>query len=269
MTERIEALLRRDRWITAAALLIITVLAWAWLLAGAGMGMSAADMTRMVYGDHAVMPSGVAMPPHWGLAYWGLMFAMWWVMMAAMMLPSAVPVVLLAAAIGRRTTPAASPFGSSGAFLAGYLLAWGGFSVLATAAQWALERAGLVSSMTMAGSGRWLLGGLLLAAGAWQLTPLKQACLRHCRSPVQFLVAHRGEAAMALGLRHGVWCLGCCWFLMALLFVGGVMNLFWIAGLAVIVLLEKLLPAGPALGRALGILLVLAGAALWAGFGGA
>ena len=265
MSESLALLLRRDRWLIATSLLIIIGLAWWWLLVGAGMHMTAADMTRMVYGDHSVMQAGMHMSSEWDLAYWLLMFCMWWVMMIAMMLPSAAPLILLAAMIGRKAAPQRSPYGPTHLFLLGYLLVWGGFSLLATVAQWWLQQIGLLSGMTMASSNRWLGGVLLLAAAVWQFTPLKRACLRHCRSPVDFLVARRGRGALWMGFEHGCWCVGCCWFLMTLLFVGGVMNLFWIFSLSVVVLTEKLLRAGPLAGRLLGVVLALAGAAMLAG----
>jgi predicted metal-binding membrane protein len=265
VTEIIEAVLRRDRWIAATGIALLVLMAWAWLLAGAGMDMSAVDMTRMVYGDHSVMVASAMADPSWDIAYWMLMFSMWWVMMAAMMLPSAAPTILLAAAVNRKASPGTSPFGKTNRFMLGYLLAWGGFSLLATVAQWALERVGMLSSMTLNTSNRWLGGGLLLAAAVWQFTPLKQVCLRYCRSPIQFLVTRRSNGPLLMGIEHGGWCLGCCWFLMALLFVGGVMNLFWIAGLSVIVLLEKLLPQGRGMGYLLGAVLAASGLMLLAG----
>jgi predicted metal-binding membrane protein len=265
VSEILEAVLRRDRWIAGGGIALLVLMAWAWLLAGAGMGMSAVDMTRMVYGDHSVMKTGAMADPSWDLAYWILMFSMWWVMMAAMMLPSAAPTILLAAAVNRKAEPGASPFGNTNRFTLGYLLAWGGFSLLATATQWALEHAGVLSSMTLDATNRWLGGSLLLAAAVWQFTPLKQVCLRHCRSPIEFLVTRRSNGPLLMGIEHGAWCLGCCWFLMGLLFVGGVMNLFWIAGLSVFVLLEKLLPHGRGMGYLLGAVMAAGGVLLWAG----
>ena len=238
----IEGALKRDRIVIAIGLAVLCTLAWAWLLSGAGMGMTALDMTRMAYGDHSVMKPGASMASSWTLAHALTMFAMWWVMMAAMMLPSVAPVVLLAAVINRQAAPTATPFGATPAFVLGYLLAWGAFSLCATALQWALQASGLLSAMTLAIGGRPLTGALLLAAAAWQLAPLKQACLRQCRSPAQFLVASRGRSALRSGCTHGAYCVGCCWFLMLLLFVGGVMNLLWIVALAFYVLLEKVLP---------------------------
>ena len=204
------------------------------------------------------MPQGTSMimePAVWNLGYAGLMFAMWWVMMVAMMLPSATPMLLLFARVNRQQRARERPYVPTGVFAAGYLLAWGGFSVLATALQWALEQAGLLSPM-MVTTSYWLGGGILLAAGLWQLTPIKGVCLRHCRSPLGFLMQgwRPGRvSALRMGLEHGTYCLGCCWFLMGLLFFGGIMNLFWIAGLAGFVLLEKTIPLGPWFGRAAGL----------------
>ena len=172
------------------------------------------------------------------------MFTMWWVMMAAMMLPSAAPILLLFARINRKEKSAGRPFIPTGIFAAGYLVAWGAFSALATGLQWALERLGLLSPM-MVTTSYWLGGAILLTAGVWQLTPIKGICLRHCRSPMGFLVQSwrpGRSGAFRMGLEHGSFCLGCCWFLMGLLFFGGIMNLFWIIGLAAFVLLEKTVP---------------------------
>jgi predicted metal-binding membrane protein len=152
----------------------------------------------------------------------------------------------------------------TGAFAAGYLLVWGGFSHFAVALQWGLEAARLLSPM-LETSERWLGAAFLVAAGLWQLTPLKARCLSQCRSPLSFLMTRwrPGRAgALRMGLEHGLFCLGCCWFLMALLFFGGVMNLFWIAGLALYVLLEKTLPYGHWLGRVAGVALIAGGTAL-------
>ena len=187
-------------------------------------------------------------------------------MMIAMMLPSATPVILLAAALNRRSTAGQSPYGSAAAFTAGYLLAWAAFSALAVAAQWALQESSLISGMLQSRNPV-LSASLLMAAGAWQFTNWKHACLRHCRGPVEFLTENRRSGtfgAMVMGAQHGLYCLGCCWFLMALLFVGGVMNLYWIAGLAVYVWVEKILPFGEMAGRLMGGLLIAWGVAILA-----
>ncbi|MGA8400911.1 MAG: DUF2182 domain-containing protein [Stellaceae bacterium] len=248
----LEAVLRRDRQAVIAALVVVVAMAWMWILLGAGTGMSAMDM---IFGSTADNMAGMMAPVTWSLGYAGIMLAMWWVMMAAMMLPSASPILLLFARINRKEKAAGKPFVSTGIFASGYLVAWGGFSALATGLQWALERAGLLSPM-MATSSYWLGGAILLAAGLWQLTPVKGMCLRHCRSPMGFLVQSwrpgRG-GAFRMGLEHGSFCLGCCWFLMGLLFFGGIMNLLWIIGLTVFVLLEKTAPTGSWIGRIVGV----------------
>lgn len=265
----LEALLRRDRWVALAALAVVLALAWGWLLAGAGMDLPADGAGAM-----AAMPGMAGMsdmpgmaPVAWSWRYALLMFAMWWGMMLAMMLPSAAPVILLVAALNRRVRPQRPPYGAAAGFASGYLLAWGLFSLLATAAQWWLTSLGLLGALLRSEASA-LSGVLLLAAGAWQLAPLKGACLRHCRAPFDFLIRHRRRGSLWLGLAHGGYCLGCCWLLMALLFVGGLMNLYWIVGLSLYAMAEKLLPVGPWLGRLSGALLVLGGGALLVGWSG-
>lgn len=248
----IETLARHDRRVVAAALALITLLAWVWLLAGAGMDM---DMTGM--------DLDMVMPVDWSPGYAFLMFWMWWIMMIAMMLPSAAPMILLFALVNRRSREQGAPWTPTAVFTAGYLIAWGGFSLVATLLQWWLEQSGWLT-MSMASATPWLGGTILIAAGIYQLTPLKHACLRHCRGPVEFISQHwrPGRAgALRMGLEHGAFCVGCCWVVMGLLFYGGVMNLYWIVGLAVLVLLEKILPAGHWLGSLSGI-----GFLIWGGW---
>jgi predicted metal-binding membrane protein len=246
--EALTALLRRDKAIVLAALAVAVAFAWTYLLLGAGVEM------KMMYMGGGAM---TAMPPEWSLGYAAAVFVMWAVMMMAMMLPSAAPVVLLAAALDRQRNSAVP---SNALFVSGYLVIWVGFSLMATIVQWALDKAGLLSD-TMAASNRLLAAGVLVAAGLYQWMPLKQACLTHCRSPAEFLVRHWREARFVIGMRHGLFCLGCCWMLMALLFVGGLMNLAWIAVIAVLVLIEKTLPWGGWTSRLTGIALIGWGAA--------
>jgi len=204
----------------------------------------------------------MVMQPEWTLAYGGVIFAMWAVMMVAMMLPSAAPVILLAAALDRQRDAARTPARST-LFTAGYMVVWLEFSLGATLLQWGLDAAGLLSP-TMAAANRMLTGGVLVAAGLYQWTPLKDACLTHCRSPIGFLMQHwrpGGLGALATGLRHGLFCLGCCWMLMGLLFVGGLMNLLWVAALALLVLMEKTLPWGGRMSRVTGIVFAVWGIA--------
>ena len=186
------------------------------------------------------------------------MFVIWWVMMVAMMLPSAAPMMLLFAALNRKQKERGNPFVPTALFASAYLIAWAGFSVVAVALQWGLDRMTLLSPMLVSSSAA--LGGvLLLAAGLYQLTPLKQACLKHCRSPLQFILTRWRGGAFRMGMEHGAFCVGCCWFLMGLLFFGGVMNLFLIAGIAVYVLIEKTIPAGHWIGYVIGIALIVWG----------
>jgi len=256
VTAPLANMLRHDRLVVGCALLLVAALSWAWLLAGAGMDMDAFEMTR-----HSMMHMPWLKPTQWTPGYALLMFTMWWVMMVAMMLPAATPVILLAAALNRRLDEGTRPYGSSIAFTAGYLLAWGGFSAIAVLLQWWLERSGLLTPMMVSASNVFA-GSVLVVAGLWQFSPWKAACLRHCRSPVDFLTRHRRPGnlgALAMGWHHGLYCLGCCWFLMALLFVGGVMNLFWIVALALLVLVEKLLPRGRTAGLVLAAVLATSG----------
>ena len=246
----LEHLLRRDRLIVSVGIAAVVVLAWIYLAIGAGMDTSMADMDM----DMEPMP--------WSPFYAALLFVMWWVMMIAMMVPSAAPTVLLYAAIKRRPEASENPSAEAWVFLIGYLLIWAGFSAVAVLAQWALQRAGLLS-MAMASNSAVLGGAILLVAGLYQFTPVKSACLRYCQNPVLFLSRHfrpGAVGALRMGLLHGSYCLGCCWFLMALLFVSGVMNLVWIAFIALYVACEKLLPLGRRLSHAAGVALIVSGA---------
>lgn len=247
----IEGALRRDRLLVISCLLFVVVLSWAYLLAGAGMMEEMGDM---------LMPMSTG---PWTLSHAVIVLVMWAVMMAAMMLPSAAPMILLYATIARRRSERGEPATASGAFAFGYLAVWAMFSLAAVALQFGLERAALLSPM-METTSIALAGAVLIAAGLYQWTPLKQACLRHCRSPLDFIMTQwrsGARGAFLMGLRHGAVCVGCCWLLMLLLFVGGVMNFAWIAGIALFVLAEKLLPAGHWIGRGVGVLLVVWGAA--------
>ena len=255
----LEAVLRRDRMVLVAGLVVVLGMAWGWLVTGAGMEMSAVEMTAM-----AGMNGWLMRPAVWTPAYAVLIFAMWWVMMVAMMLPSAAPMLLLFARVNRKDKEAGAPLVPIALFAAGYLLVWGGFCAVATALQWGLESARLLSPMLVT-TNKWLGAGILIAAGLSQFTPLKAICLRHCRTPLGFLLGSWRPGrlgALRMGLEHGAFCLGCCWFLMALLFFGGVMNLYWIAGLAVFVLLEKTIPLGHWLSRMAGVALVVWGGVL-------
>lgn len=253
----LERVLRRDRLIVMAGLATIVVVAVAYTVAGVGMPMSALTMTQMA----VEMPGMMMAPAAWTPAHALLIALMWWVMMIAMMVPSAAPTVMLYASLVRRSRKPRSPYGAASVFLAGYLIVWAGFSLVATGVQWALVSTGWMNGM-MEVTPVPLAAGLLVAAGLYQVSPLKQACLRYCQHPLTFILHNwlRGHAgALRMGLRHGVFCLGCCWVLMVLLFVGGVMNLLWIAGLALYVAAERLGPRRPWLTRSSAAVLVAAG----------
>ncbi len=241
--------LKRDYRLLIVGLCVAITLSWAYLLAGAGMSISMDGRTS------------------WTVSYFFVVLVMWWAMMAAMMLPSAAPTILLFATLNRKLGERGHAAVPAGLFASAYVMVWGGFSVLATLLQMHLDKLALLNPM-MASASVPLGGALLLAAGVYQLTPLKHACLRHCRSPIHFF-SHRWKkgprGAFFMGLEHGAFCLGCCWMIMALLFYAGVMNLLWIIGLALYVLLEKLAPAGHWMGRFAGLALIIWGAAVLAG----
>jgi predicted metal-binding membrane protein len=267
----LDALLKRDRIIILASLAAMTLLAWAYLLSlgdmmaagekpmGAMEGMSGMDMSGM-----PGMPEAMLTPHAWSPREALLVFAMWSVMMVGMMLPSAAPMILLYARVGRHAMSQGAPFAATGVFGSGYVAAWFVFSLVATVGQWLLERALLLTPMLESVSGLFS-GMLLLFAGLYQWTPLKHACLSKCRAPLAFIQSEGGFrrepwGAFRMGLRHGLYCVGCCWPLMALLFVGGVMNILWIAALAIFVFVEKIMPGGQRLSQVAGALLVAAGA---------
>ncbi|MEX0329378.1 MAG: DUF2182 domain-containing protein [Ruegeria sp.] len=259
-TGPVEQLMRHDRSIVLCSLFLIILVSVWYTVAGIGMNMTAVDMTRMAGPIGEPMQMGGA--PVWDLSYAVLIFLMWWVMMIAMMTPSGAPTVLLFTALKRSGTQKEKASRFSLCFLAGYLIAWGLFSFAATIAQWGLEQIELSDGPMMTIRGRSFAGFVLVAAGAYQLTSLKTACLRHCQNPARFLAAHNrpgGYGAFRTGALHGLYCLGCCWALMALLFVGGIMNLYWIAGIAIYVALEKLMPWTRWLVPATGVALITAG----------
>ncbi len=243
----LEGLLLRDRWLIGGTLAAAVVVCWAWIV----------PMARDMYGA-MTGPSRWMMTDRWDFTHCALLLAMWVVMMTGMMLPSAAPTLLLYAGVVRKGPESGRARAHVYAFAGGYLLVWTAFSLLATVLQLLLAR-WLVLSPMMEAQNRAFSGALLLVAGLYQLTPYKRACLQSCRSPAAFMAQHwrRGIAGgFRLGLAHGVYCLGCCWALMLLLFVGGVMNLWCIGVLTLFVLLEKVAPLGAPGGRLSGLLLI-------------
>jgi predicted metal-binding membrane protein len=244
----------RDRMVVLAGLLGISALAWGYLILAS---FHMRSMQRMGMGMTSSMGT-------WTSAEVAVLFIMWAVMMVAMMAPTASGMILTFAAINRRRRAQHQPYVATAIFLAGYIVVWSGFALAATIVQWGLHAKALLSPMMVSASP--ILGGLLLLmAGSFQWTPLKRACLRQCRSPLGFLMTEWREGPLGsfvMGLRHGVYCTGCCGFLMALLFVAGVMNLLWVATITLFVLIEKLAPQGETAGRVTGAALMLAGIAL-------
>ncbi len=261
VTPTAPTLPRRDRIAILVALAGVTLLAWAYLVYVALEMGDMAGAGSMATGGAMASDMDVAGVRPWATLDFLLMFLMWSVMMVGMMVPSAAPMTLLYAAVARKAARQGATLAPTGAFVAGYLAMWCLFSVLATAAQWALDQAALLSPMMVATSPA--LGALLLiAAGIYQLTPAKSVCLEHCRAPAHFFARHWHPGtlgAFRMGFGHGGFCIGCCWALMGLLFFGGVMNLLWIAAITFFVLLEKVAPVGPLGGRLAGAAMIVAG----------
>ena len=252
-TTTLETLLKRDRAIVVSGILGVSALAWAYT---ASLTWDMKDMGA----------GGMAMPQlqPWGGVDFSLTFVMWAVMMVAMMVPTAAPMILVFATINRKRRDQQGTFVPTGIFVLGYVVVWTGFAAAATLAQWGLHSASLLSPMMESTSA--ILGGvLLLGAGIFQWSPIKRACLSNCRTPMGFLMSEWREGAdgaLIMGLRHGVFCLGCCWVLMGLLFVLGIMNLLWIAALAGFVLVEKVAPGGQWVSRLSGLVLIGWGAVM-------
>ncbi len=248
--------LHRERWIIGAALAGIAAVAWAYMIHEA-RGMNVSGVCECL----GMQMGGVA-TEDWSAGSLLPLFLMWAGMMVAMMLPSAAPMILTFAAVSRNRRRQERPYVPVGVFVAGYVVIWTGFSALAAVAQWILHRQALLSP-GMATTSATLGGVLLLAAGVFQFTPLKHTCLTHCRAPLEFIMTRWREGrrgAFRMGLEHGIFCTGCCWALMSLLFVAGVMNILWIAVLTLLVGLEKLLPRGGWLSSATGVILAAWGA---------
>ncbi|HTM02273.1 MAG TPA: DUF2182 domain-containing protein [Vicinamibacterales bacterium] len=248
----LEAVLRHPRTLLAGVLLLVVVPSWTWIV------LMAHDMYGSMRGPAAWM-----MTPQWDVPHVILLWAMWSVMMAAMMVPSAAPVVLLYSRAIRNRLGDDDGAASLYAITAGYLAVWTVFSAAATIAQRLLASRLMLTPMMEPAAPR-ISGVVLALAGVYQLTPLKRACLRACRSPLSVLMTHSRTAPLRLGVVHGMYCLGCCWTLMLLLFAGGVMNLFVIAALTAWVAVEKLAPMGEQGARLSGALLVVAGVWLYA-----
>jgi predicted metal-binding membrane protein len=243
----------RDLFLICGALAALVALAWAYLV------RLASNMSELPMSDPA---SAAGLHP-WAALDFLLMFAMWAVMMVGMMVPTAMRAVMIYAGIAERAGSQGKVVASTYWFVGGYVIVWTAFGLVATLVQAGLDRLGLLSPMMVSLSAG-LGAGLLIGAGVYQLTPWKDTCLQHCQSPAMYIARHFGPStasAISLGVRHGAYCLGCCWVLMGLLFLGGVMNLLWIAAITGFVLLEKLLPPVLRVARVGGVLMIAWGVA--------
>ena len=255
----VAALVGRERALVWAGVTGSTLVAWGYL---AHLAQRMAGLTPEA-GMAGMGSMGPVRAP-WTAVDIAFTFGMWAIMMVGMMLPATAPVILLFAAVNRKRREGGGLGVPTAVFVLGYVVVWGAFSVGAALAQWALHEAALLSS-AMATTSPIVGGALLVAAGVYQLTPLKSICLARCRSPLGWLMTEWRDGvagALRMGLRHGLYCLGCCWVLMGLLFVLGVMNLVWVAALTLFVLLEKVAPAGVLIGRLASGVLILAGLVL-------
>jgi predicted metal-binding membrane protein len=258
------AVLRRDRAVIVLTVALLTALAWGYLRwLSAELDMGGMDMTGF-----RMIPSGLGlmMPTDmpWRAMEFAFVFAMWTVMMVGMMTPSAAPIFLMYARVGRQTEAQGKPLSATVWFAAGYFLVWVAYALFATLVQWALERTALLD-FTMATTDNVLGGLVFVAAGLYQWTRLNDLCLAECQRPFEFVMRHGGyrrdaPGCFALGFRHGAYCVGCCWALMALLLVGGVMNVLWIVLLALLAFLERVTSMGRLIARLAGIVLVAGGA---------
>jgi predicted metal-binding membrane protein len=246
----------RERWIIGGALAAVAAVAWAYMIYEA-RGMTLSGVCKCL----GLQMGGTTLAD-WTASSLFPLFLMWAGMMVAMMLPSATPMILTFAAVSQNRRRQERPYVPVAIFVAGYVVIWVAFSVVAAFAQWILHRQALLSP-AMASSSAWLGGILLLAAGIFQFTPLKHACLTQCRAPFDFIMTRWREGARGafrMGIEHGLFCAGCCWALMGLLFVAGVMNIFWIAAITLLVGLEKLFPRGIWLSATTGLVLTAWGA---------
>ena len=255
--DAVAAVVKRARLLIAVALAFTGAVAWCYTIYEARRmnvsGVCACLGMKMGGPDLASWPLGSLLP----------LFLMWAVMMIAMMLPSAAPMILTFAAVARNRRRAERPYVPVAVFAAGYVVIWCIFSLLAAVGQWLLHREALLAPSMASGSAI-LAGVLLLMAGVFQFTPLKRTCLKHCRAPLEFIMTRWREGwrgAFGMGIEHGAFCAGCCWALMALLFVLGVMNILWIAALTMLVALEKMVPRARWLSAASGVVL-----ACWGGW---
>lgn len=255
----------RDRWVLIGVMALLTLGAGAYTVLGVGMEMSAIERTARV-GAPAVVPGKSGVPAlsgaQWTAGYFIRVILMWWMIMAAMMVPASGVAILHHAGLRRQTAAGTRGYLPDAAFLAGFLALWGGFSAATAVLQWGMERLGMVSPTGLFVTHNVLAGAILTAAGLYQFSQLKHDCLAHCRRPGRHMnhALHPGPAGAArMGVEQGLYCLGCCWFLTAILFFGGIMNLYCILGIALLVQIEHWVPRGESIGLGVGSTLILWG----------
>ncbi len=251
-TSPLAYVLKKDRFIVLIALFVLCVLSWLYIIYLYNQ-MYPMNMDALFF----AMP----MTPSWSWTDFVLLFLMWFVMMIAMMTPSVTPLVLIFTLINRKRQQRQNPFVPSGYLLCGYFLVWAAFSLFATLLQWLLQQVSLLNP-EMITTSKILGGSILILAGVFQFTPLKNTCLRHCRTPISFIHQYWKDGkigALRMGIQNGIYCLGCCWILMILLFVSGIMNILWIAVISLFVLIEKVLSSVKAISLIAGITLIAYG----------
>ena len=249
----IESIIKRDRLLVGSCLFAICALSWLYIV----------YLYRQMYPMNMdALFFAMPMTAQWTATDFVLLFLMWAVMMVAMMLPSVTPLLLIFAVVNRQRRQSQSPFVPVAYLLTGYFVVWTGFSLLATLLQWLLQRLSLLNP-EMETTNKVLSGMILLGAGLFQFTSLKQRCLSNCQTPISFIHQHWKDGksgALRMGVQNGTYCLGCCWILMVLLFVSGIMNLLWIALIAIFVLIEKSLSGTKWVSYVSGTLLIVYGA---------
>ena len=265
----LSTVLEKDNLIVYLSIILIIIITGVYTIFGIGMPMSAIEMTKMsgIFSIPSSMDMDMNMGSNnmnmgWSFSMAISMFLMWWLMMIAMMTPSAAPTLLLFHNLKRIGSERNRALYYTYFFLSGYLIVWAIFSLIACILHKFFDNSSITDIGMMQIRSIQFSGTLLIAAGIYQFTPLKNACLEKCRTPIDFLSSNNRKGAKGsfiMGAHHGLFCLGCCWALMALLFVGGVMNLFWITGLALYVLIEKIIIKARWLDKIMGLILIVFG----------
>ena len=271
---KLSIVLEKDNLIVYLSIFLIVIITGLYTIFGIGMPMSAIEMTKMsgIFSISSSMEmnmnmgsNNMDMKNRWSISMAMSMVLMWWLMMIAMMTPSAAPTLLLFHNLKKIGSEGKKALSYTYLFLFGYLIIWAIFSLIACIIHKFFDTSSITDAAMMQLKSVQFSGILLITAGVYQFTPLKNACLEKCRTPIDFLSSNNRKGAKGsfiMGAHHGLFCLGCCWALMALLFVGGVMNLFWITGLALYVLIEKIIIKAGWLDKIMGLILIFFGTSL-------